>query len=68
MHEFILAFVVLFVAMDILGLLPVYLTLTESLPPEVRKRLEPAGEFRGGNHRITNKGRNHAGQHSTRGR
>ena len=39
MHEFILAFVALFVAMDILGLLPVYLNLTESLPPEVRGRL-----------------------------
>jgi multiple antibiotic resistance protein len=38
-HEFILAFVALFVAMDILGLLPVYLSLTENLPPDVRARL-----------------------------
>ncbi len=39
MHEFILAFVALFVAMDILGLLPVYLSLTERLPQEARGRL-----------------------------
>lgn len=39
MNDFVLAFVALFVAMDIVGLLPVYLALTETLPAEVRGRL-----------------------------
>lgn len=39
MRESILAFVALFVAVDILGVLPVYLSLTVDLPVEERKRL-----------------------------
>lgn len=39
MRESILAFVALFVAVDILGVLPVYLSLTADLPVEERKRL-----------------------------
>jgi multiple antibiotic resistance protein len=38
-QELLLAFVTLFVAVDILGLLPLYLSLTENLPPDVRRRL-----------------------------
>ena len=38
-HPVILAFVALFVAVDILGLLPLYLTLTGGLSPEDRRRL-----------------------------
>lgn len=39
MRESIVAFVALFVAVDILGVLPVYLSLTVDLPVEERKRL-----------------------------
>lgn len=39
MQEVIVAFVVLFVAVDILGILPLYLSLTMDLPAEERKRL-----------------------------
>lgn len=39
MRDAILAFVALFVAVDILGVLPVYLSLTADLPVEERKRL-----------------------------
>ena len=39
MNDYVLAFVALFVAMDILGLLPLYLSLTETLPAEARGRL-----------------------------
>jgi multiple antibiotic resistance protein len=39
MNDFVLTFVALFVAMDIVGLLPLYLGLTENLPAEARRRL-----------------------------
>lgn len=39
MQEVMVAFVVLFVAVDILGILPLYLSLTTDLPAEQRKRL-----------------------------
>lgn len=39
MREALLAFVALFVAVDILGVLPLYLSLTVDLPVEDRKRL-----------------------------
>jgi multiple antibiotic resistance protein len=38
-HPTVLAFVALFVAVDILGLVPVYLTLIDGLTPEERRRL-----------------------------
>jgi multiple antibiotic resistance protein len=38
-HPTLLAFAALFVAVDILGLLPLYLSLTGGLPPEDRRRL-----------------------------
>lgn len=39
MREALQAFVALFVAVDILGLLPIYLSLTGNLPAEKRRRL-----------------------------
>jgi multiple antibiotic resistance protein len=39
MRDALQAFVALFVAVDILGLLPIYLSLTGSLPTEKRRRL-----------------------------
>jgi multiple antibiotic resistance protein len=39
MWDFALAFVALFVAVDVLGVIPLYLSLTGGLPPEVSKRL-----------------------------
>jgi multiple antibiotic resistance protein len=39
MWDFALAFVALFVAVDILGVIPLYLSLTGGLPPEARRRL-----------------------------
>lgn len=39
MRDLVIAFVVLFVAVDILGILPIYLSLTTGLPGEQRKRL-----------------------------
>ena len=39
MNDFVLTFFALFVAMDIVGLLPLYLGLTENLPAEARRRL-----------------------------
>jgi multiple antibiotic resistance protein len=39
MREFVLAFVTLFVAVDILGTLPVYLGLVADLPAEIRQKL-----------------------------
>jgi len=38
-REALLAFVALFVAVDILGILPIYLSLTADLPTEERRRL-----------------------------
>jgi multiple antibiotic resistance protein len=39
MWDFVLAFVALFVAVDILGVIPLYLSLTRGLPAEARQRL-----------------------------
>ena len=39
MRDLVVAFVVLFVAVDILGILPIYLSLTTGLPAEQRTRL-----------------------------
>jgi multiple antibiotic resistance protein len=39
MWDFALAFVALFVAVDILGVIPLYLSLTGGLSPEARRRL-----------------------------
>lgn len=39
MRDVLLAFVALFVAVDVLGVLPVYLTLTAGLPVEARQQL-----------------------------
>lgn len=38
-HEFGLAFVPLFVAVDALGLLPIFIGLTEGLEPQVRRKI-----------------------------
>jgi multiple antibiotic resistance protein len=39
MWDVVLAFVALFVAVDVLGVIPLYLGLTDGLPPELSKRL-----------------------------
>ncbi len=39
MREFALAFVALFVAVDVLGVIPLYLSLTDGLPADAKKRL-----------------------------
>ncbi|MBP7792747.1 MAG: MarC family protein [Candidatus Goldbacteria bacterium] len=39
MKEFILAFIPVFVAMDAIGLLPVYISLTKSLPMKKKKKI-----------------------------
>ena len=37
MRDYLLAFVPIFVAMDAIGVLPIFLSLTESLSPEERR-------------------------------
>ena len=39
MNEFFLAFVPIFVAVDAIGLLPIYLNLTEGLEPSARRKI-----------------------------
>lgn len=41
MEEALLAFVAIFITVDVVGVLPLYLSLTAGLPAEVQARLAP---------------------------